>query len=311
MEIEKILNDLNQLNFTAVDVETANEKRASICSIGVVVVKNGEIIKQTEHLIKPKELRFRDVNIRIHGLAESDVENAPEFDEIWNNISGDINQRIILAHNAEFDLGAIKQTLELYKIQFPILKYACTQKISQHAFTQLKNYRLSDVADFLGIKFNHHNSLSDAIVAAKIGINGLPLIDKKSYSYWSEELTQTLLKIESEDKKQNFLGFGKKHLDSKLLKPDLENADSRNPFYNKKVVFTGDLDSFQRKEAAILIQKLGADINTAITKKTNIVIMGNGAGPSKLKKIDELKNDGFEIEIINEENFIKLIQPYL
>jgi DNA polymerase-3 subunit epsilon len=311
MEIEKIINDLNQLNFTAIDVETANEKRASICSIGIVVVENGEIKKRIEHLIKPKELRFRDFNTQIHGLTENQVSNSPEFDEIWEKISNEFSERIVLAHNAEFDLGALRQTLELYKIDFPVLKYACTQKISQYAFQELKNYRLVDVASFLGLKFNHHNSLSDASVAATIGIRGLPLIDKKSYSYWSDELTQSLRKKESEEKKQSYIGFGEKHLESKLLKPDLENADSKNPFYNKKVVFTGDLDSFKRQDAAIIIQKLGADINTSISKKTDIVIMGSGAGPSKLKKITELSDEGYEIEIINEQNFLILIQPYL
>lgn len=311
MEIEKILNDLNQLNFTAIDVETANEKRTSICSIGIVVVEKGEIIKQIEHLIKPKELRFNDFNIRLHGITERQVTLSPEFDEIWEKISNEFNERIILAHNSEFDLGSIKQTLELYNIDFPEIKYACTQKISQYAFQELKNYRLDAVADFLGLKYNHHNCLSDAFVSATIGIRGLPQIDKKSYSYWTDELTQSLTKKVSSEKKQNHYGFDKKQLDSKLLKPNMENVDSRNPFYNKKVVFTGDLDSLKRQDAAVLIQKLGADINTAISKKTNIVIMGSGAGPSKLKKITELKDEGYEIEIINEQNFLILVQPYL
>lgn len=51
------------MNYISIDFETANEKRNSPCSIGVVVVKNGEIVEKIHHLIKPKEMRFMPINI--------------------------------------------------------------------------------------------------------------------------------------------------------------------------------------------------------------------------------------------------------
>ena len=53
---------------------------------------------------------------------------------------------------------------------------------------------------------------------------------------------------------------------------------------------------------------MGADINLSINKKTDIVVVGQGAGPSKMKKIEELKIKGFSIRLIYEDEFISLIK---
>ena len=74
------------MNFIAIDFETANEKRNSPCSIGLVVIKNGQVVKKIHHLIKPRELRFMPINIGIHGIRPAMVENEPEFDVIWDKI---------------------------------------------------------------------------------------------------------------------------------------------------------------------------------------------------------------------------------
>lgn len=55
------------------------------------------------------------------------------------------------------------------------------------------------------------------------------------------------------------------------------------------------------------LQSLGADINTSISKKTNIVVIGDGAGPSKLRKIEELRESGCDIRIIYEPELIDIL----
>ena len=68
------------MNFIAIDFETANEKRASACSLGMTIVKNGQVVDELYYLIKPKELRFSPMNTWIHGLRANDVKNAKEFE---------------------------------------------------------------------------------------------------------------------------------------------------------------------------------------------------------------------------------------
>ena len=101
---------------------------------------------------------------------------------------------------------------------------------------------------------------------------------------------------------------GHERLCGDVLKPDLENADSKNPFYAKKVVFTGVLNSIKRKDATDVVKKLGADIDTSITFRTDFVITGSAPGPSKMKKIQQFNNQGSNIQIVGEDEFLKMIK---
>lgn len=103
-----------------------------------------------------------------------------------------------------------------------------------------------------------------------------------------------------------FESEGHAHLCGELLKPNLECADCNSPFYAQKVVFTGVLNSIDRKEAAELVKKLGADIDTSITKRTNFVITGSAPGPSKMKKIEQLNAQGCDIRLIYEKEFLRM-----
>lgn len=297
------------LNYTAIDFETANEQRASACSMGLVVIRNGTVAREEYFLIRPKEMRFTEVNVRIHGITKDHVIEAPEFPALWKNLSGSFQNELLLAHNADFDVQVLHQTLDAYGLARPKIRYACTQKLAQEAFKELNNYRLPDVAAYIGFELNHHDALSDARAAAAIGIKAFPQISRELFQHEHEELTYPITKIGSADKKYSF-GYGNKHIDSKLLKPNLDSANADNPFYNKKVVFTGDLKTVSRKEAAIRIQALGADINTAISRKTQLVILGQKAGPSKLKKIEEFQSHGHSILVLEEEAFLRLLTDF-
>uniref|UniRef100_UPI003FD814B9 BRCT domain-containing protein n=1 Tax=Alistipes putredinis TaxID=28117 RepID=UPI003FD814B9 len=92
------------------------------------------------------------------------------------------------------------------------------------------------------------------------------------------------------------------------LVPDLEHADPNSPFYDKKVVFTGVLESISRSEAAEIVKAMGADINNSISSLTDYVIVGADAGPSKLKKIEDCNAKGANIRVIFESEFLKMIK---
>jgi DNA polymerase-3 subunit epsilon len=55
-----------------------------------------------------------------------------------------------------------------------------------------------------------------------------------------------------------------------------------------------------------MVKKLGADIDTSITKRTNFVITGSAPGPSKMKKIEQFNSQGYDIRIIYEEEFLQM-----
>lgn len=97
--------------------------------------------------------------------------------------------------------------------------------------------------------------------------------------------------------------FERQKIASDLLVPDLTIVENKETiFYDKSVVVTGVFSKYpNRNFLAEKLRNLGADINTAISKKTNIVCLGgNGVGPAKMAKVIELKSEGYDIIVLEE-----------
>lgn len=104
-----------------------------------------------------------------------------------------------------------------------------------------------------------------------------------------------------------------RHIDSetKVPLPDEEVLNMDTPFFHRKVVITGVFESYpEREKLAELLRKYGADINGNISKKTNIVLKGDGFGTSKMKKIEELQAQGVDIRVYDETQLIALLNEY-
>ena len=269
---------MNPLNFTALDFETATSAHNSVCQVGLVIVNQGVIEKKYSSLIKPPQNEFAYHNIRVHKIEPYMTQNAPTFDLIWKDISKYFENQLIVCHNANFDLLKLKSTLDFYNIPIPEYTHACTM--------ELFGGKLDKCCDEQNIEFNnHHDALADAEACAELFLK-------------FQENKGTYRKSET-----NNIPYAQKQIEKNDLRPDFEVNNKDNPFYMKKVVFTGDLMSFSRKEAAHKIKLLGADVNTSISRKTDFVIIGAKPGPSKMKKIEDLG-----IQTFSENEFLKMIE---
>ena len=126
-------------DFVALDVETANRNRYSICSIGMVKFKYGEIIDTYYKLINPDESFSLD-NIRIHGIEEHEVITAPRFYNVSYEIEQFIGGRPVVAHNATFDMGALKDDYERYGLDVAPIQYACSYQLARAVRKNFYNY---------------------------------------------------------------------------------------------------------------------------------------------------------------------------
>lgn len=157
------------MNFIALDFETANSNRASICSIGLSIIENGQIVQTINQLIKPSPNYFDGINIGVHGIRPEMVEDAPTFDELWPDIYPLLKDAHVVAHNASFDFSALRYVLDAYNIEYPTLNYYCTLGFSKRLYTNLDNHKLPTVCKHLNIDgLNHHDAESDALACAKI-----------------------------------------------------------------------------------------------------------------------------------------------
>jgi len=300
---------LSSLNFTAIDFETANEKRHSLCAIGVVQVRNGVITDTWKQLVRPAELRFSNINRSVHRISDADLTSAPTFAEVWPTLLSMIENRIVVAHNADFDLNVLKQTLDYYGFDDPVRRSLCTMKLSRMAFPELEHHGLSDLCTHLQWEFVHHDCAEDARVTAKLAMHAVPLLGLERLHFDGSDLTAQVFSAGSPSPRSKAYSatFASKKIETSLLQPNLEHADPRNPFYAKRIVFTGDLLTLDRSTAAERARICGADVNTSISPKTNIVVIGVNAGPSKKQKIETLLSKGVDIRVIDEEQFIQML----
>ncbi len=154
------------MNFIAIDFETASKERTSACSLGWCVVKDNIITERREILIKPDPFEFNDYNIKIHGITPEMVFNMPTFDKYWDELKPYIENNMLIAHNASFDVHVLCSTLEHFGIDLPDFTYMCTVILSQKAYPELPSHKLNNLAEALGIDFNHHRAYDDAYACA-------------------------------------------------------------------------------------------------------------------------------------------------
>lgn len=274
---------MNKLSFTALDIETADNSNHFICQIGLVKVVNGIISEKYMSLVKPPNNFYSYHNVQIHGINPEMTEESPSFNDLWPRISHFIEGQLVVCHNASFDIPKIENTLSFYNLILPAFSIDCTYKIY--------GKKLKDCCDLFSINIgNHHDALADAEACALLYLNSLQcntMEDQKNEQVFS---------------KYDF--YGKKKIEKDDLIPDFDNCCQSNPFYKKKVVVTGDLNFISRKDIAHELKVRGADVNTCISKKTDIVIVGDSPGPVKLQKIEQLKELGYHIQLIFEDELI-------
>lgn len=152
-------------SYTVFDLETANRKRESVCSIGYIRVEDGAIIESREILINP-ETDFDIFNVRVHGITPQMVAFERTFPEVWEEIKPYFSNTVLVAHNAKsMDLCALTRMLDRYNLEIPSNDYICTLELARKLYTQeeVGSYKLNVLCQKFNISLeHHHNALDDA-----------------------------------------------------------------------------------------------------------------------------------------------------
>ena len=104
------MTDKFDINFIAIDFKTATSERASICKVGIYVVRNGEIAETHSWLVHPEDNRYQYWNIKVHGIRSQDTENVPDFRQIWEEI-----ERPYLDESDTFVSGSYEKSVFYWK----------------------------------------------------------------------------------------------------------------------------------------------------------------------------------------------------
>jgi len=155
--------------FVVFDIETTGLSALNnhITEIGAVLVKNGEIIDKFCTYVDPGEPIPENI-VKLTGITDEMVAGAPGEEEAVRSFLGFAGDRILIAHNANFDTGFIRRVCEENGIAFTST-YIDTVAMSRYINSELQRHKLDILAEYFGLgKFNHHRATDDAEMLAKI-----------------------------------------------------------------------------------------------------------------------------------------------
>ncbi|MGJ8653022.1 MAG: 3'-5' exonuclease [Opitutaceae bacterium] len=151
--------------FTAIDFETAQPDRASICQVGLVRYEQGVITYELSLLVRPPDNSYWSRFTEIHGLSWEDTVDEPSFAEVWPQVCGFIEGQTVVAHNISFDGSCLRKTLEFHGLDEPTYEPQCTYRIYGRGLAKL--------CDEYAIPLNHHDALSDARACGELYLRHL------------------------------------------------------------------------------------------------------------------------------------------
>jgi DNA polymerase-3 subunit epsilon len=286
------------MNFVALDVETANSARSSICQIGVAIFENGQYQRSWETLVNP-EVYFDEINISIHNISEDMVKNAPTFPNVHKELHQYLTQGVVVTH-MPFDRVAMSRVHEKYSLDLPTIDWLDSAMAVRRTWKDRsqKGYGLKSITEFLGIDFQHHDAAEDARAAGEVLLHAL-----KVSGHSLEDLSQKISAPLSSNSTQY----------SKDIKQD-GNPDG--VLYGESIVFTGRL-TISRREAATHAANAGCIVQNSVTKTTTLLVAGDQdldklAGhekSSKHRKAEALIVKGIPIRILGETDFYSMVAP--
>lgn len=309
------------MNFVALDFETANDWRASICQVGIAHFGAGESPRKLSWMVDP-ETDFSSRNVAIHGIGPRHVDGAPLFPDIYEEfLKPALNDQIVVSH-MPFDRVALESACDRYGLEMPRVEWLDSAALARRTWREIsqRGYNLGNLAARLGIEFQHHDAGADA-VAAGLVVHAA-----------AEELGLDLAGCLSRCRLSIAQAFGDAPLPTRSprvpiaarLRPESDlqrviseivGANSREgecPLDGESVAFTGTL-TIRRAEAQKAVRGLGGLVTDGPTKDTTLLVVGEQdaqrlAGhelSAKHRKAERMIESGHGMIILGERDFVR------
>lgn len=219
----------------AFDIETTglDRKKERLTEIGAVILQNGEITKRFQTFVNPERPIPSEI-VRLTGITDDMVQDAPSQEEAIRAFLEFAGNYPLAAHNAEFDMGFIREGCERYGIPFNLTSID-TLALAQNLLPDLGRYKLNLVAKHLELPdFNHHRASDDAITVAYMLIPFFRMLNERGV-YNIGQINQAMQKTHT-------IGKGKRL--AKHLIILVKNKTGLRNLY--KLVSLAHLDHFKR-----------------------------------------------------------------
>lgn len=289
-------------NYVAIDIETTGLDPCydEIIEVGAVRFQNSVAVDSFSTLVKPLN-EINDFITELTGIKNEDLVSSPSLQDILPNFISFIENDILVAHNAHFDVNFLYDACLETCDHILSNNIVDTMRLSRLLLPELKNHRLSTVVRYFEISQDvPHRALHDCVLASRClsSLQSKAIELYGSIENFKEHRGKKKYKINANDITTNLTAFDESHL-----------------LFEKVCVFTGILEKMARKEAMQYVVDKGGMVSNGVTAKTNFLILGNNdycatikdGKSSKQKKAEKYKLEGKDIEIISENVFYSLV----
>ena len=156
--------------FVALDTET-NGYGGDLCEmteVGAVLVGGGELHETYDSLVQVERPLSRGIQ-RFTGITQGMVDGAPPPDEVLPELADMLGGRVMVAHNARFDVGVLRQAFERAGLDWPKPPVLCTVQLARRFAPLVRRRGLASLAGSLGIEVEEvHRALPDALTCARV-----------------------------------------------------------------------------------------------------------------------------------------------
>lgn len=295
-------------DFISLDVETANADFGSICSIGLVHFRQGQVFHQLTILVDPED-SFDSRNVAIHGITPDMVLGKPTMKQVLPIVAQQLENTIV-THHSQFDRGALRRAAARYGLGDLDCNWMDTLKVARRTWREFADnggYGLANLARSFGIAFRHHDAAEDARAAGLIMLRAL-----EESGLDLEDWLDLVATLPSNQARSDGRGQTRK---AEIYKRYARVGAANGPLTGETIVFTGFL-SMKRNDAATLAANAGCAVSDNVSRKTTILVVGDQdlrmtKGKEKSAKhirAEGLMADGVAIRIVKESDFMLMVR---
>jgi DNA polymerase III subunit epsilon len=292
-------------HFIAVDVETANSSRESICQIGLVSFADGNIAWEWSSLVNP-ECDFDGFNVQLHGIGSAHVSTAPTWSTVLEQITESISGQIVVSHTS-FDCDALHHASARYGIALPSCSWLDTCAVARMAWPELAHHKLDVLCEQFGIRLQHHDAVSDARACGEL----LQLANLHTGASVSDWVDRTGL-VSPAPYLAGVAAARPRYTEHLTC-----SANPSGQLGNQVWVCTGEFTS-GKKALFEMAQALGCEVNERVTDRTTMLVFGSrnvvrfGGREKSRKQLDAEAaiSRGQPVHILTEREFIELAARY-
>ena len=233
----------------------------------------------------------------IHGIDVDMVRGAPTYAEASRTLHDMLRDAVAVTHT-HFDRVATHQASNRWAVAEPTCTWLDSARVARRTWAECASsgYGLADVCRLIGYEFQHHHALEDAKAAGHILLTAMQKTGL-DLDGWLSRVRQPI------DPSSSSAGAAIRR-----------DGNPDGPLFGEVIVFTGAL-AIPRREAADLAASVGCEVDSGVTKKTTLLVVGDTdvqrlAGhekSSKHRKAEELASKGYPIRIIRETDFRELV----